>query len=369
MTMDKDNYITSYGFIATIIVTVVGIGIFSYPRELAAMVEGDVWLETIIAAFINLILLKLVVAAIRANGFRTITDIIKTKFGSIIGAVILIIMCLPTFFAVSLGMRAFIEVVKMYLLSKTPTEFLIAITIIAGVYIVRGDVKTNIKFNEITLWIMFVPAFIVVLFTLNHTDYTNILPAFRQDIRSYLYALPTAAFAFTGVEIVYIVLPKLSNKKDAFKGIRYSIIFIAIFYIIISITSIAVLTTSETKKLLWPAIDLIRSIEIPGAFVERWDGVVMCLWVIFFFTTFSNGFTYSAYILSDALPLRDIRFSALILAPFIYLVAMYPNNITELYSVIHLIAPFNYVINLLIIPLFLLMLGKSKNNNTRGEEA
>ena len=31
--MDKDNYITSYGFIATIIVTVVGIGIFSYPRN------------------------------------------------------------------------------------------------------------------------------------------------------------------------------------------------------------------------------------------------------------------------------------------------------------------------------------------------
>lgn len=361
--MEKDNFITSYGFIATIIVTVVGIGIFSYPRELATMVEGDVWLVTIVAGLINLLLLKLVVTAVRLNGFQTITDIIKARFGSIFGGLILIIMSLPTLFSVSLGLRAFIEVVKMYLLTKTPTEFLLIVTILVGVYIVRGGVGINVKFNEITLWIMFVPAVIIVLFTFKQADYTNILPAFRQDVKSYIYTLPAASFAFTGVEVVYMILPMLRNKKNAIKGIRYSVIFITFFYIVVSVTSIAVLTTSETKNLLWPAIDLIRNIDVPGAFVERWDGVVMALWIIYFFTTFSNSYTFSAYILSDALPLRDIRFSALILAPFIYLTAMFPTNITELYSVIHIIAPFNYIINFLMIPLILILFNRSKNNS------
>lgn len=366
--MEKDNFITSYGFIATIIVTVVGIGIFSYPREIASMVEGDVWLVTIVAGGINLILLKLLVRAVKVNGFQSVTDVIKARFGSMLGGLILIIMCLSTLFSVSLGLRAFIEVVKMYLLTKTPTEFLLVVTILTGVYIVRGGVSTNVKFNEITLWIMFIPAVIIVLFTFKQADYTNILPAFRQEVKSYIYALPVASFAFTGAEVVYMMLPMLRNKKSAIKGIRYSMIFITFFYIVVSITSIAVLTTSQTKQLLWPAIDLIRSIEIPGAFVERWDGVVMSLWIIYFFTTFSNGYTFSAYILSDALPLRDIRLSALIIAPFVYIIALLPTNLTQLYSTINIIAPFNYIINLLIIPLLLIMFGKSKNYSTRGEE-
>lgn len=227
--MEKDNFITSYGFTTTIIVTVVGIGIFSYPRELARFVEGDIWFETILAALINLLLLKLLLAAIRANGFRSITDIMKEKFGRMIGALILILMCLPNFLSMSLGMRAFIEVVKMYLLEKTPTEFLLIVTILVGVYIVRGDVRVNIKFNEITFWIMFIPSIIIVLFTFNHTDYTNILPVFHQEVKSYLYALPSAAFAFTGVEIAYIILPMLKDKRNATKGIRYSIFLFVSF--------------------------------------------------------------------------------------------------------------------------------------------
>lgn len=366
--MEKDNFITSYGFIATIVVTVVGIGIFSYPREIADKVGGDLWLVTILAGLINLILLKLVVEAIRVNGFQKISHIVKGKFGLIFGGLILILMCLPTIFAISLGMRDFIEVVKMYLLAKTPTEFLLIITILTGVYIVRGGVSSNVKFNEITLWIMFIPMFIVLIFAMNHANYTNILPPFRQDGKTYLYALPAAAFSFTGLEVVYIILPQLRNKKEAFKSIKKSLFFIVAFYIIVSVTCIAVLTTPVTKKLLWPTIDMIRTIELPGAFVERWDGVMMALWIIVFFTTFSNGFTFSAYILRDALPLNDMRISAFVIAPFIYLVAMFPTNITELYSHIHLITPFNYIINLLIIPLILILLGKNKSNTTRGEE-
>ena len=182
---------------------------------------------TILAGLINLILLKLVVEAIRVNGFQKISHIVKGKFGLIFGGLILILMCLPTIFAISLGMRDFIEVVKMYLLAKTPTEFLLIITILTGVYIVRGGVSSNVKFNEITLWIMFIPMFIVLIFAMKHANYTNILP-FRQDGKTYLYALPAAAFSFTGLEVVYIILPQLRNKRRPLRVLK-SLFFIVAF--------------------------------------------------------------------------------------------------------------------------------------------
>jgi spore germination protein (amino acid permease) len=365
--MEKDKFITSYGFFSTIVVTVVGIGIFSYPRDVASLVGGDVWAITIGAGLLNLLVLKLVIQAIKVNGFRRITDIVRGNLGSFFGGIVLLFMLIPNIVAISLGMRAFVEVVKIYLLEKTPTEFLIFITILVGVYIVRGGIRSNVKFNEITLWVMFIPMIIILLFAIGMADFTNVLPVFRNKPENYFNALVGAMFSFGGLEIVYLIAPLLKNKKKAYKNIITSITFIVFFYTLVAVLCIAVFSTAETKKLLWPMITMVRTIEIPGSFIERWDGVVMALWVIFYFTTFSNGYTYSSYLLSDAVALKDIRVSTMILAPFIYIIAMTPTNISELYSAVHTITPINLIINLVILPFVLIITGRRIRHEEKEE--
>lgn len=353
--MKKDSFITSYGFTSSIIVTVVGIGIFSYPREVASLVGGDVWAITIGAGILNLLLLRFVIKALKVNNFRRITDIVKGNLGSVFGGIIMLLMIIPNIIAISLGMRAFVEVVKMYLLEKTPTEFIILVTILVGIYIVRGGIRSNVKFNEVTLWIMFIPMIVILLFALKMADLSNILPVFRNKPNNYVSALIGAMFSFGGVEVVYLTAPLLKNKEKAYRNIVKSMIFVIGFYILVSILCIAVFTTSENNKLLWPTIAMVRSIEIPGSFIERWDGVVMALWILFYFTTFSNSFTFSSYILSDAVPLKDIRLSTMVIAPFIYIIAMAPTNISELYSAMHSVVPFNMIINLVALPFILII--------------
>jgi spore germination protein (amino acid permease) len=358
--MEKNDFITSYGFFSTIVVAVVGIGIFSYPREIAALVGGDVWIVTIAAGLINLLLLKFVVKAIKLNGYKRITEIIRLNFGTVLGGIIMILMILPNIAAISLGMRAFVEVVKMYLLEKTPTEFLILITILVGIYIVRGGIRSNVKFNEVTLWIMFIPMFIIFFFAAEKADFTNILPVLRGKPNNYLTAILGAMFSFGGVELTYLITPLLKNKEKAFRNIFTSMIFILAFYVIVVVICIAVFTTSEVKNIMWPTIALARTIEIPGSFIERWDGVVMALWVVFYFTTFSNGFTFSSYLLSDAVGLKDIKLSSLAIAPVIYITAMLPTNISELYMAISYITPINLLFNLLLLPFILIITARRR---------
>ncbi|WP_163215769.1 GerAB/ArcD/ProY family transporter [Clostridium thermarum] len=353
--MEKNNFITSYGFFSTIVVTVVGIGIFSYPREMATLVGGDVWIVTIASGLINLLLLKLVIKAIKLNGYRRITEIIRRNFGTVFGAIVMTLMILPNIASFSLGMRAFVEVVKMYLLEKTPTEFLILVTILVGMYLVRGGIRSNVKFNEIALWIMFLPMLAIILFAAGESNFTNILPVLRNEPGNYLKAIIGAMFSFGGLEITYLISPLLKNKERAFKTLTVSMSFIIAFYVILSVLCIAMFTTAEIKNLLWPTIAMVRTIEIPGSFVERWDGVVMALWVMFYFTTFANNFTFSSYLLSDAVALKDIKLSSLVIAPVIYLVAMIPTNISELYMAISYITPVNLGINLLILPFILII--------------
>lgn len=365
--MEKNNFITSYGFFSTIVVTVVGIGIFSYPREVATLVGGDVWAVTIGAGIINLLLLKFAVRAIKVNGFRRITSIVRGNLGGLLGGIVMLAMIIPNVAAISLGMRAFVEVVKMYLLEKTPTEFLILITILVGIYLVRGGIRSNVKFNEIALWVMFIPMVIILLFAIGMADFTNVLPVFRHKPGNYIDSIIRSMFSFGGLEIIYLITPLLKNKEKANRNIMTSLGFIVVFYVLVAMLCIAVFTTSETNKILWPMIAMVRSIDIPGSFVERWDGVVMALWVVFYFTTFTNGFTFSSYLLSDAVPLKDVRLSTMVIAPFIYIIALIPTNISELYTAIHMVVPINFIVNLIILPFILMITSRRKGCVEKGE--
>ena len=193
------------------------------------------------------------------------------------------------------------------------------ITILVGSYLIRGEIDTLVKFNEISFWIMFIPIILILLCTLNRTDFTNIFPIFNNNPYDYIKAIRTSIFTFGGIQIIYLILPFIKNKKEISKTAFKSIVFVTLFYVIIVIFTLAVFSKSQTKILLWPTITMIKSISIPGAFIERWEGVVMALWVIFYFTTFVNGYYLSADIVKDMFNLDDIKLSSVLIVPFIYL--------------------------------------------------
>ena len=95
---------------------------------------------------------------------------------------------------------------------------------------------------------------------------------------------------------------------------------------------LAVFSKAQSRILLWPTISMIRSLDIPGTFIERWEGIVMALWIFFYFTTFVNTYFFSSEIVKNVFKLKDIKLSSLLIMPIIYVVALYPENIAELYT-------------------------------------
>jgi spore germination protein (amino acid permease) len=353
--MKDKEFITPYGLFTTIVVTIVGVGIFSYPRELAADVGTDGWIATIVSGIISYLLIYIAYKAIKNNDYNKFYNIVENNFGKIIGFILALIFIIYSIFSISIGMRVFIEVIKMYLLEKTPTEFLLLITILVGSYLIRGEINTLVKFNEISFWAMFVPIILILLCTLNRTDFTNIFPILNNNPYDYIKTIRTSMFSFGGIQIIYMILPFMKDKKKISKTALKSIAFVTLFYVIIVIFTLAVFTKSQTKILLWPTITMIKSISIPGAFIERWEGVVMALWVIFYFTTFVNGYYLCADIVKDMFRLSDIKLSSVLIVPFIYLIALYPENIAELYDINSKVTPSLYLYSLVILPLILIL--------------
>jgi spore germination protein (amino acid permease) len=360
--MKNKEFVTSYGLFSTIVVTVVGIGIFSYPRELANIVGTDAWLITLVLGLVTFFIMKIIWKVEKINNFSEFNVLVRSSLGNMFGNILLIGFAISQLLSISIGMRSFVEVIKMYLLEKTPTEFLIIVTIFCGTYLIRGEMRSLIKFNEIALWVMFVPIIFVLIFLLNMGDFTNIFPILHTPPIQYVKVMKYTAFSFGGFEIAYLVIPFLKDKKEGFKVITKSIAFIVVFYTVITIMVFAVFSKEQVRILIWPTITMIRSLDIPGTFIERWDGIVLALWIIFYLTTFVNGYYFSSQILKEAFKLEDIKVSSLLIVPFIYIIAMYPKDIGEVFYLGNTIMPILFIYNLIFLPLLLYMGSMSKRH-------
>ncbi len=354
------DFITVFGIFSTVIVTVIGVGVFSYPREVVSIAGTDGSVVTVAAGFLAYVLIYIAYRTIKSNGYNKLSTILENNFGKIFGGILAVIFAVYNIFTISVGMRIFIEVIKMYLLEKTPTEFLVIVTIFLGIYLVRSKLENLIKFNEVSFWILFISIGLIFLFTLNKTDFTNNLPIFTNKPYVYITALKSAIYNFAGIEIIYIIGPFIKNKSGINKAIVKSILFITIFYVIVVVFSLAIFSKEQTKILLWPTITMINSINVEGAFIERWEGVVMALWVIFYFTTFSNIYYLSSDIVKDVFRLGDVKLSSALIAPIIYMIALYPQNIAQLYAISNKFIPPLFIYSLIILPIVLLLFGKAK---------
>lgn len=364
--MNKSDSITSYGLFSTIVVTTIGIGIFSYPRTMAETVGNDGWFVTIIAGLISFAMLNTIWIVVKRNDFNHLSYMVRDRAGRVGGDLIMLALAVYHLIGISLGMRAFAEVVKMYLLEKTPTEFLLLITILTGAYLIRGGLGNLVKFNEVSLMLMFIPMFIILLFLFNITDFTNLLPVFNNNPENYINGLIGSSFSFGGLSIALMMTPFLRDRREGHKIMRRSITFITLFYVIVVVLTIAVFSKYAAKDLLWPTITMIKSINLQGAFLERWEGVVMALWVIYYFTTFINGFYFTAYITKEVFILGDLKISSLVIIPFIYIIAMYPDNISEVFSISDRLMPTLTLITFIVIPILLLMISKGSRHRARG---
>lgn len=366
--MKEKALITRYGLFASIVVTVIGVGIFSYPSEVSSIVGSDGWITTIISGIISYFLLYLIYIVVRKNNYANFYDILNTNLGTFFSKVVALIFVSLNIISIAIGLRIFAEVVKMYLLQKTPTEFILIAMIMTTTYLIRGEVDALIKFNEIAFWIMFIPIIFIIIFSLNNTDFTNIFPVLNNKPLDYINAVGISIFSFAGYQIAYFIIPLTKDRNKINRTLFKSITFITLFYTIITLLCLAIFNVRETSELLWPTITMIKSIDIPGAFIERWEGVVMALWVIYSFTTIANIYYFSADTIKRTFKMEDIKLSSLIIIPFIYIIALYPGNIGEVYYFSGKIILFVQMINLMIIPLLLLFITVIKKRSEKYEK-
>lgn len=366
--MKNKGFIEEFALFASLSVSMIGVGVFYAPAIVAKYVGADSWISAIIAGIAICLILFCIYEIVKLNKYKDITPILKVTYGGVLGTIISLIYSLVIIIVLSFSLRVFSEVITMYLLVNTPTEVIIITFIFTGMYLSRGGLANVVHFNEIAFWVMFLPLAIILLLTLPEANFKNLLPIGASPIENYFISSFEMLFLFNGFSIAFILIPYVREKGKIGSILRRSSIFVGVFYVIIFILVSATLSSVQTAESIFPTITMLQSISSRSGFLEKWDGLVMALWVIFYFTSFANIYYFASSILKESLNLDDIRTSSMIYVPIVYLASMIPNSIVEVRNLKFGYLRIGFIATIIVVIGITLLLSYIKKRRMQSEE-
>ncbi len=358
MMIKNNDRISPYQIAMIIIMTVISVGVFSIAADAAEAVGTDGWLIIAIAGVINVLAVTVIVKLNSRFPGKTFAEYSQTIIGTIPGKVLTSLFAIYMLLIIAHVTRTFTEVVKMFLLFRTPTEVIMLSLILICTYIVRGGAECIARISELLFPILFIPFFIILMFGFPVMDFSNLLPVFQTSPGKMLTAIPALIFNFGGIEAILFYMGFMKDPRKAYKPAIFAVLFITFFLVMITVFCTATFGKNVTQLYIWPLVSYLRAISLPGLFIERLDGFILSLWMLTVFSTIVSAYFIVSYSISKVAGTKEQKQYVLPMAILIYYFALQPSSLAEMYEWGAAIFPYSITFFLYVMPVTLLMIAK-----------
>lgn len=365
--MEYPRQITVIQTTAILISTIIGVGVLPLPRFAVLAADTGAPLVTllgIVLAFIGLWLIAILGMRFPNQSIIRYSEEILGKWISRIGSVLIIV-----FFTVltALTAREFGEVVITSVLRRTPLEVTVIVMLLLATISTRNNITVFAYIHSFYLPLILAPGLLVVALSLKNANVLNLQPIWGNDPSGMLTGVLTVAALFQGSFILTMVIPEMRRPEKAMKASLWGILIAGGYYFLKVVATVAVFGSEEVKLLLWPTLELARTTSLPAAVLERLDAVYLIVWVTAVFTTLFSSYFLTVHAISELFYLRDHKMFSLFILPFIFVIAMLPQNVVQMYQIIEVISRAGLLITI-VYPAVLLVVAvvrKKKGDNRR----
>lgn len=364
--IDSNNKISNIQLTALIIGTIVGVGVLSLPRMLAKSAGADGWILIIIGGALAGLLTFIISNVMKLYPGKTLPEFGRTLLTNPVADIISVIYAIYFIGLSGFLVRIFAEVVKMFLLADTPTEVIIVTMLLTTSYIARCGVEAIARMSLIMFPITIIVIILILITLLPSLDITNLFPMFRVGFKDIIKGVPDIFFSFIGFEYLFVYMAYVNKPKKSMKYNLISIGIVTFVYLVAFFMTLATFGVEELTHQLWPLLSMMKIIEIPGAFIENIEGVVMAVWVLIVFTTLGPSLFAEASLLSKVLKHKEHNYIVLLILPIIYIVALIPENLAAIYEYMDMFTYFLGTFVSVIMPVILLIVAWIKKGNKKG---
>lgn len=328
--MNSNDKISSYQVGVLVYLTVLGVGILTLPASMAKEVENDGWILSIIAGILCIGMVYIMCKVgekYPQNGF---VGTLKLLFGKFFGVILAIPVLFYFLLFASLETRIFGETAKLFLLSRTPLEFIMLPLILLALILARLGIEPVVRFFEAVTPTILFTLLVLYIIAITNTDFSNLKPILSHDALSFAKGIKSALFAYAGFEVLLIVFPFIKEPNKAFKASRNAIILLIVAYVIAIMESYAKFGVKLTQSFMYPTMSMIKASDVPGAFIERIEGILEAIWVLFVYTTIVSLLYSLSIVAKDILGHVEAKHFLPIFLPAIYLTSLIGDSIIDM---------------------------------------
>ncbi|WP_243292297.1 GerAB/ArcD/ProY family transporter [Bacillus sp. FJAT-47783] len=327
-----NKHLTTTQAAIALTMTIIGVGIVTVPRGSAEEAQTpDIWISMMIGGVLYIVAAFFVTKLCHQFNGMTLYQFSPILVGKWLGAVCNVFVMSYFYLSTGFQARTTAEVLRVYLLDKTPIEVIIIVYICVGQYIVISGIYSIVKLLQ--MYFPIVLLFILFMLGLSVTtiDINNLRPVLGEGMKPVLNGIKPTALSLSGIEIYFVLMAYMEQSKKAMKVATIGTLIPLFLYILILIAVIGTLTVDEVRLLTWPTMELVKSFEMKILLFERFESFFIILWVITTFTSFIMYYYLASIGLSQVLK-KKYKPIVYGLLPFIYLCAMYPEDINSLFK-------------------------------------
>lgn len=364
----NNDQISSAQLAAILSVTVIGIGILTLPRTLAEAVGPDGWILIVVGSLFSLIIGLLMTRLVKKFPQKTMVEFSADLVGKPIGTILSLGFCIYFLIFTAIEARVFGEIVKMYLLFRTPIEVLMLSLLLTAAYLARSGIEPIARMAQIIFPITVFTAVLVIVPVLPDIDLTNLLPVLKTPILKLMKAIPIVFFSFAGIETMLIFSAFVTDPKNIHKGIYLTVGLVATTYLFVVGVTVARFGLVESTHIIWPTLELFKTIDTPGAFIENIQIYVISVWILSVFMTLVAFYFGASLTLSRIVKSKEQNYFVLPLLLLTYFLALIPDNLGQTMDYMELFSNYGGTVYILIIPLGLLGISafKKKQGGKKG---
>ncbi|MGM7723563.1 spore germination protein [Metabacillus sp. Hm71] len=337
--------------------SILAVGILTLPRtSVEKMKTPDVWISVILGGLIAILAGIIMVKLCQRFPQKTVYQYSQDIVGKWAGRFISLIFVIYFFTVSAFEVRALAEVTGFLLLEGTPSWAVIMPFMWVGLYLIMGGINPMARLFEIILPITVILFLLITMMSFKLFEIDHLRPVLGSGVIPVLKGIKTTTLAFTGVEYILFLIAFMQKPNKAVKAVLVGISIPIFFYVITVIMVIGAFSVDGVILRTWPTIDLMRSFEIPGLIFERFESLLLVIWIMQIFTSFTIAFYIAALGLAHLFQ-KSIHPFIYVLIPIIYIISTIPKSIDELFKLGDIIGTIAlYLFGLL--PLILLIISK-----------
>jgi len=282
-----------------LILNIFGTGVLTLPRRAAIFANQDGYVSVLIAVLFAAVLSLIVTTVAGRYEKDSFFDYCGSLLSKPIAYLLSIGFVVKLIINLALELRFFGEIVRQTLLESTPFWVIASLILVIGGYAASKGYETRARLGEMFVLVVFVPIIVIFVIASFKANAENVMPILKTPINNLALGAFYSGMSFTGIELCLLAFPYLNTPQKARNGVFFAVIAIGALMVVIAFLTIATLGADDTKIQLFPMLQMMDQIEVPGSLLERQKAFIMSFWIV------SAFFIVNAYLFFSSLLMKS----------------------------------------------------------------